>query len=306
VTSTNRNCPFCGGESRFALTARDRNKEVTAELFNYNRCVVCGTVFLADLPDDLARYYAGNYYGFDSNGNPPAHDNPFLREVEAYRVGLLRKNADGGRLIEVGSGTGGFARAAKESGYDVTAVEMDARCCEYMADHLGVAVEQTDRPAEALAKLPQAHVIAMWHVLEHLPNPAEVLAAAASRLEPGGILAIGVPNPRSLQFRVLGARWTHLDAPRHLCLIPAATLIASSGEMGLEPVTVTTNDPFGRHCNLHGWTYGTLRRPGLGPKATKSQLGALITWAAAPVEHRGQNGSALLMLLRKSPRRHQD
>jgi SAM-dependent methyltransferase len=256
-------------------------------------------VFLADVPADLARYYGGNYYGFDARGEPASRSNPFLREVEAYRVTLLRRYVEPGQLIEIGAGTGGFAAAAKDAGFDVTALEMDPRCCEYLAQRLEVNVEQTEQPAEALNTLPSARVVAMWHVLEHLRNPAEVLAAAADRLEPRGVLAIGAPNPRSLQFRLLGARWAHLDAPRHLCLIPAAALIEHMYSLGLRPLLLTTSDPFGRHCNLHGWTYGFRQRPAHGPKPTKSPLGASITWLMGPIEHRGENGAALLLLFGK-------
>ncbi len=292
-----RPCPFCGADSRFALAARDRNREITSERFTYNRCTACGTVFLVDVPADLSRYYAGSYYGFDANGEPQSRVDPFLRNVEAYRVGLLRRYVKAGPLIEIGAGTGGFAAAAKEAGFDVTAIEMDKRCCEYLADQVGVNAKQSDQPVDVLSTLPAARVVAMWHVLEHLPNPAEVLAAAADRLEPGGVMAIGVPNPRSLQFRLLGARWAHLDAPRHLCLIPATALIERAGELGLRPLALTTSDPFGHHCNIHGWTYALQRRPAVGPAPARSRPGRAITQLARPIERRDENGSALLLLL---------
>ena len=94
---------------------------------------------------------------------------------------------------------------------------MDERCCEYLQGELGVHTIRSDEPAALLQTLARPQVISLWHSLEHLREPAELLAAAAERLEPGGVLALGVPNPRSLQFRLLGARWAHLDAPRHIC-----------------------------------------------------------------------------------------
>jgi hypothetical protein len=147
--------------------------------------------------------------------------------------------------------------------------------------------------------MPAATAVAMWHVLEHVPNPAEVLAAAADRVERGGVMAIGVPNPLSLQFRLLGGRWAHLDTPRHLCLIPAGALISRVGELGFRPLMVTTSDPFGRHCNMHGWTYALRRRPAIGPAPVDSLPGRAITRLLRPIEGRGQNGSALLLLLGK-------
>ncbi len=292
-------CPFCGAYAAPALEAWDRNRETTDERFVYDRCPACATAFLANVPADLGVYYGAGYHGFDADGEPDWRVEPFLREVEAYRVALLRRHVEPGALIEIGAGAGGFAAAARDAGFDVTAIEMDSRCCEYLDRSVGVNAVCSDRPLDVLASLPAARVVAMWHVLEHLPNPAEALAAAAERLEPGGILAIGVPNPRSLQFRLLGSRWAHLDAPRHLCLVPIAALIERAGTLGLHPVVQTTDDPFGRHCNIHGWSYALRRRPGVGPASACSIPGLALTRLLRPLERRAQNGSATLILLRK-------
>ena len=67
----------------------------------------------------------------------------------------------------------------------------------------------------------------MWHVIEHLRRPWEVIERAAANLQDGGVLAIATPNPRALQFKLLRRRWAHLDAPRHLFLIPSRRARAS-------------------------------------------------------------------------------
>jgi SAM-dependent methyltransferase len=292
-------CPFCCGSAEPALEAWDRNRETTDERFTYNRCLACASYFLAAVPGDLANYYGGSYYGFRADGEPNWRVDPALRKVEAYRVDLLRRYVEPGTLIEIGAGTGAFAAAAKDAGFDVTAIEMDSLCCEYLAASVGVNAVRSDQPLEVLASLPTARVVAAWHVLEHLPNPAEVLAIAADRLEPGGILAIGVPNPRSLQFRLLGPRWAHLDAPRHLCLVPPAALIGRAGTLGLHCLGQTTDDLFGRRCNIHGWSYGLHYRPGRRPAAALSPHARALARLLRPIERRGQNGSAILLLFRK-------
>jgi hypothetical protein len=55
----------------------------------------------------------------------------------------------------------------------------------------------------------------MWHVLEHVPEPFGAVARAAGLLRPGGRLVISVPNVESLQARIGGEHWFHLDLPRH-------------------------------------------------------------------------------------------
>jgi len=293
-------CPVCGGASDHALTARDRNRESTAATFEYDRCRACRTVFLADVPDDLSPFYTADYHVFDADGEP-LWKRDGAPVGAAFRIGLLEHFVPPGHLIEIGAGAGAFATAALGAGFDVSAIEMDPQCCDYLT-RAGASAICTDRPLDALAPLPLARVVALWHVLEHLRGPIDVLAAAAAKLEPGGILALAVPNPDSLQLRVLGARWPHLDAPRHLSLIPAETLIARGRELGLEPVALTTSDPDGRDCDLHGWAYALRRRPAEGQIAPLPLHAAgVLTRALAPVERRGRRGAAFTLVLRKGP-----
>jgi hypothetical protein len=56
----------------------------------------------------------------------------------------------------------------------------------------------------------------MFHVLEHLYDPASYLDAAHQLLRPDGRLIIQVPNAACWQFLLLGERWNGIDVPRHL------------------------------------------------------------------------------------------
>jgi SAM-dependent methyltransferase len=295
-------CPFCGGPGARVLDAWDRNRETTRERFAYARCRTCGTVFLVDPPADadLARYYAEDYYHFAPDGEPAwKSDAPRMRAA-SYRVDLLRSHTEPGRLIEIGSGTGAFASAAQSAGFQVSAIEMSERCCRYLSEREGIDAICSDRPLDAIASLPPARVVALWHVLEHLPNPAEVLARVAEKVEPGGVLALAVPNPRSLQFRVLRARWVHLDAPRHLCLMPLAALIARGGDLGFRRVALSTNDPDGLECNFFGWVGALRRHPAVGPTPDLvSHAARAIERTLAPLERTGDRGSAVTILMRK-------
>jgi SAM-dependent methyltransferase len=293
-------CPLCGADSRPALRARDRNRETTDERFAYNRCSACATLFMVDVPADLASFYAGDYHPFGADGEPEWASSPALRDVEAFRVRLLREHVSPGPLIDVGAGAGAFAAAARRAGFDVTAVEMDERCCRYMSERLGVRAICSDQPVAQLKALAPAQAITLWHSLEHLREPGAILAAAAERLLDGGVLAIGVPNPRSLQFRLLGGRWPHLDAPRHLTLMPAQALIDRGRALGLRCVELTADDPFARICNVHGWAYALRRRPAAGPASPAvGRAAGIVAKLLAPVERTGGRGAALTVLLRK-------
>lgn len=294
-------CPLCGGAGTRPFTALDRNREATRERFVYARCRDCATVFIRDPPAELARYYEGDYHRFGPDGEPAWKKDPVQLRTAAYRVELIRAHAPSGRLIEIGAGAGAFALAAREAGYEVCAIEMDGRCCRYLSERAGIETVHSDRPLQVLDTLAQADAIALWHVLEHLPDPAAVLAAVAGKLRPGGVLAIGVPNPRSLQFRLLGGRWAHLDAPRHLALIPPDALIARARLCGLSCVTARTDGPDAPAFSLLGWTNALQRRPAQGETPRLSGYGALIARKLARPLERGRWGPACSVVLRKDP-----
>jgi SAM-dependent methyltransferase len=300
MTADTRACPFCGGRSAAAVLAEDRNRETSAARFEYRRCERCATVFLVDPPVDLAPFYAGEYHRFDADGAAEWERNPTLRAVETARAQLLGRHVRNGSLIDVGAGPGGFAAAARDAGFDVSAIEMDARSCEYMQRRLGVRAICTDDPLAALASLPPARAISLWHALEHLRDPAATLALAAARLQPGGVLALGVPNPHALQFRLLGSRWAHLDAPRHLSLVPEPALSARMRELGLRRVEADSYDLFSRLCSLHAWVYALRRHPARGDaRAATVRAAQALRMLLAPLERRDLRGPALTLLYAK-------
>ncbi len=300
MSDTAHPCPLCGSASEYGCASGDRNRETTAQRFTYNRCSACRTLFMIDVPDELAPYYVGDYHRFCDDGEPEWRYNPTLIEVEAVRVKMLRRHVESGALVDIGAGPGGFSAAAKQAGFDVTAIEMNERCCEYMREGIGVRAICTEQPIEQLEQLGPVSTIALWHVLEHLRDPARMLTVAAERLQPGGVLALGVPNPDSLQSRVLRTRWVHLDAPRHLCLMPEQAIVSFAASVGLRPLESLTADPFGRQCSLHGWAYALRRRPADGdsPMAVIRTAQA-ITKLLAPIEESGHRGPALTLLLGK-------
>jgi SAM-dependent methyltransferase len=257
---------------------------------------------MVDPPSDLGRYYEGDYYQFDDRGEPAWKGNQAQIRSAAYRVELIERYVTPGELIEIGAGTGAFASAAHAAGFAVRAIEMSERCCRYLSEREGIEAICSDRPLDALSSLPPARAVVLWHVFEHLANPADVLERVAEKLEPGGVLAIGVPNPRSLQFRLLRTRWAHLDAPRHLCLAPAEAIAERAETLGLSCVEMTTNDPDGLECNQYGWAAGLRRRPADGATAPLVDNAALALCAAmAPLERTGNRGAAITLLLRKGP-----
>lgn len=290
-------CRICGGVTVPAFSTFDRNRRLSSERFDYARCDRCGTLALSNMPTDLGAFYPPDYY------RVPAGRTELLAsgaKAEREKLALLRPFAPRGRLVEIGPAVGAFLAVSQEAGYSVEAVEMDAACCSFLERELGVRTVRSDDPASALDAAGQFDVIALWQVLEHLPDPRRTLAAAARALAPGGVLALAAPNPESLQFRVFGSRWTHIDAPRHLFLVPLRTVVRLGAEYGLEAVLETTSDASARGWNAFGWREslaGFTHEPRLA-RALR-MAGSLSTLLVAPVERRAYRGATYTLLMRR-------
>lgn len=289
-------CPLCAGSTAPAFTTRDRNRAITGIAFHYRSCDACGSLFLANVPGDLGPYYPSDYF--------VAPDRERLREharAERYRIDLVTSHVGGGRVVEVGPGDGTFAILAQDAGFEVAAVEADADAAERLRTGLGVEVVTSTRPERELAALGPADAVVAWHVIEHVPDPWALLEAAAGALRPGGIVLLATPNPAAFGLRVLGSRWPHVDAPRHLHLLTHRAVIERGRAAGLEPVQLTATDPGGIGWNAFAWRYA-LRAPGSRWWRERSAhiLGDAIGEILAPVERHGLRGAAYTLVMRRS------
>ena len=287
-------CPQCDGETDHAFDTTDLNRRIGEERFSYLRCRACGVVFLANVPRDLARYYPSEYYVIARSLDELAT----WAQSERYKLDIVCRYRNAGRLIEVGPASGAFAFLARTAGFEVTAIEMDERCSRYLAEKVGLHVIHSSDEADALRGAPQADVIAMWHVIEHLVDPWSMLEVAAAKLRPGGVLVLAAPNPNAWQFGVFGGKWAHVDAPRHLWLIPPGVLAERGARCGLAVRLVTTRDPGSLFWNRFGWQYSLAN--GFGVPFRLASLGArALAMAAAPIEAREGRGSAYTIVMEK-------
>lgn len=296
-------CRLCRKPAWLRWHTRDWNRLLSDETFSYYRCSGCDVTFLSPVPADLGRYYTPDYYTM------PASLAQLARAArgERYKLKLVQHYRRGGRLLEIGPSTGAFAYLATQAGFDVDTIEIDAACCRFLREVVGVRAIQSGRPSEAMRGLPSYDVVALWHVIEHIADPWETLSAAATLLNPGGIVVIGAPNPDAFQLRVFGPHWTHIDAPRHLQLLPMATLVRRAATVGLRPVLQTTRNTGDLHWNVFGWQksiYNVFKaRRFKGPAAAvglaTTALGWWLSLAALPIDRAGTRGSTYTLVLRK-------
>lgn len=259
------------------------------------KCAPCQAIFLQKIPIDLARYYQSEYYDIPSLVELNA-----VAEKDPSKIQIVLKYSPGGRLLEIGPAFGVFAWQAKQAGFVVDVIEMDERCCDFLRHSVGVNVCRSNSPHTAMQELPLHDVIAIWHVMEHLPEPFAFLRASAANLVDGGILVIAMPNPDAFQFRLMGRRWPHLDAPRHITLIPEALLSRKASELGLERVWLTSDDSDARSWNRFGWQRLLMNRfPGKFMQRAMFIFGYALSLMMTPFDRRNFSGSAYTIVFRK-------
>lgn len=294
---TSQPCPKCATAAPHAYRAADYNKKMSDERFDYYRCPKDGYIFLHPVPDDLGKFYPSSYYEIPGNVSELTERAETLQQ---WKLDTVLQAATSGRLLEIGPAYGLFAHLAKRAGFRVTGIEMDARCCEFLRDVVGIEVVETSDTLAALEQLPQFDVIVMWQVIEHIPDPWAVLSAAARRLAPGGVLILDTPNPDAFQFRMLGHRWAHLDAPRHVVLIPVEMMTRHLLDQGLAPELLTSANESANGFNGFGWgfTFQNL----LGDNAIgrfSNFCGRALAKLLIPIERTGWRGSTYTGIYRK-------
>ena len=297
------NCSLCQVEAIFLFDAKDLNRKISDETFSYYRCPKCQLAFLPQIPENLDDYYSG-YYQF-----PTLETIAQTAAGERFKLEMVQQFKTAGKLLEIGPSVGVFCYQAKQAGFEVDAIEMSTDCCKFLSQEIGVNAVNSDNPPEAIKNMAAHDVIVLWHNIEHLPDPWACLEQVSQNLNPGGILVVAAPNPDSLGFRVLGSKWPHVDAPRHLNLIPLKTLVEYLEPLKLKPLMTTTNDPGAQYWNRFSWQIYLMNCFNYnGKNYSQKSRWEWIFWAAigyifslplALLERRNLNGSAYTAIFKK-------
>ena len=177
-----------------------------------------------------------------------------LAAFDRRRLRMLRRAVPPpARLVDAGAGRGRFVASAQAAGYEAEGFEPDFARVSAARSAYGVELEKAGIEEVAYGA-GSVDAVSAWHVLEHVADPGAAVAAFARWLRPGGALLVGVPNLDSLQARLGGARWYHLDLPRHRTHFTPAGLDALLRRHGLDPVrthhVLAEHNPFGMWQSL--------------------------------------------------------
>jgi len=298
----NLQCPCCNGHTQYAFSAADCNQRTSDRVFNYFLCNTCKLTFIERIPENLGQFYINEQY------NIPDSKNSFLPRAHSqdWKVDILKSIIDRGTLLEVGPATGEFAYAAQQSGFQPKLLEMDEDCCRFLRDVLELDAVQTSNPIDYLTTTPSSNdsrfdAVCIWQAIEHIPEFWKLLDVAAGLLNNEGVLIISTPNPMSFQAQVLGHRWPHIDAPRHLYLIPQDWFVSFAERHGLSVVLNTTRDVGSLGLNYYGWYLAV--RNFLPRKTPDRWIHHITRWITKWVHQRDEtegSGCSYTVALRRS------
>ncbi len=236
------------------------------ETFSYLTCADCGTLYIREVPADLADYYSTKYYSFDLDPEA-ALGRPGVRQLirllgrstlfggqrfssavsravpvrqlrtlvtlfESVRHAGLASGRDT-QVLDVGSGAGALVFALGLSGLREV-VGVDPFNQEDRTLSTGGRVLRRDLgDVEG-----QFDLVMLHHSFEHVPDPAATLRQVHRVLAPDGRLLIRMPTVSSAAYDRYGDDWIQLDPPRHLTLFSREGMSRRAAASGFEVVDV--------------------------------------------------------------------
>ncbi len=251
-------CYLCGSEGEWLY------QNLTDQLFgvpghwNLKICTsaTCGLVWLDPMPvpEDLDKAYQ-RYYTHADASSPRMNSLLYLGRALFQNLRVLLAAIPGtnrqrllysnrflqgyspGRLLDVGCGNGQFLLQMQACGWEVEGVDFDPKAVEQARDKHGLTMYAGELREVAYAQ-DAFDAITLNHVIEHLPEPIEVLTECRRILRPGGHLVVITPNVNSWGRRRFTSHWRGLEPPRHLFLFSPHTLAAVATKVGFDDFQV--------------------------------------------------------------------
>ncbi|MBI5592229.1 MAG: class I SAM-dependent methyltransferase [Deltaproteobacteria bacterium] len=271
-------CPLCGVSGEFIYQGLKDPIFGAPGCWNLRKCKGsdCGVIWMdpRPTPDDLEKAYAtyythhdsesgisgswrplyqwllqgylANRFGYDSEQTGGFQKwlsslirfHPGFREDWDFKVMYLPASAMG-RLLEVGCGSGDLIAFMKQKGWTVAGLDTDPVAVQ-KARSRGL---QVYRGTLETAGFPSndMDVIAMNHVIEHVPDPAKTLRECYRILKAGGRLMVTTPNHESWGHSLFRKNWRGLEPPRHLFVFNRNSLLRLIRQAGFRKVDLRSS-----------------------------------------------------------------
>jgi 2-polyprenyl-3-methyl-5-hydroxy-6-metoxy-1,4-benzoquinol methylase len=150
---------------------------------------------------------------------------------------VLRQYCPTSKLLDIGCGGGSFLVEARRSGYEVVGLDVSdffvnhCRQKQRLAVHHG-SLEDLELPAESF------DVLTSFDVVEHHPDPKNLLRHTRRLLRLGGYIIISTHEIGNVFARLYKTKWRYLNPTGHITFFTRETLSKMLTETGFCVVKV--------------------------------------------------------------------
>ncbi|WP_459188373.1 class I SAM-dependent methyltransferase [Parabacteroides sp. APC149_11_2_Y6] len=249
-------CSICNNtQNNTSFTAREMMFG-TRDEFTYFKCPVCGCLQIADIPDNLDKYYPDNYYsyqqkktsGLDTVTNslirisiglrldkilPVHYLSSKYRKYHQYHKLWLKDCYKNAPILDIGCGKGTLLKLLHIYGFkNLTGI--DPFINENFSYKNGINIYKKD-----IFSLDRQYDLVMFHhAFEHMPDPHQVFSQLNKIVTNNGRILIRIPVADGYAWRKYRMDWFQVDAPRHLFLhtVNSIALLAEKHELAIESI----------------------------------------------------------------------
>ncbi len=244
-------CRICGNDKSNHIVTVMEMMFGTHEKFDYVECSNCGCLQIAEIPKNIPKYYASQYFSDKRHRQEVRIKdlakltmlklNRFLpRQIlTRYMVSVfelpfilnLMSNFQvklESRILEIGCGRGGLLMTLLDVGFkNVVGLEPFAQ--GKVRDDLTII----NSTIEEFCPQTEFDVVIFNHSLEHIPNQLSAFRRTSAILSKTGVCQVRIPVKTDYVWQHFGINWVQLDAPRHFYLHTVKSLSALGAKAGL-------------------------------------------------------------------------
>jgi len=250
-------CNVCGELGKAAYEGLEDNLFGAPGSWNLSKCCNCGLVWLNPMPnqDEIWKAY-DCYYTHNSNDG---RQSLFIRIINKFAMSYIdrrygsvekisiadhflsrviylmpgiRALADnrvceltctpGGKLLEIGCGSGKTLKRLQTLGWEVEGIDFDKKAVE-AAVQTGLKVSEGEL---CTMEYPDNFfdMVISKHLIEHVSDPEQLLRESYRILKPKGKMVIYTPNSDSFGQRYYKREWRGFEPPRHLFVFNLSSL----------------------------------------------------------------------------------
>ena len=138
-------------------------------------------------------YYSDCFANYADKLNSSLVLKQFQEKIEYFQLNFPH----GGRLLDVGCATGVFLDMMRKKGWDVEGLEISDELASYARKAFSLNVHVKDLTREKLNTEP-FHVITLFDVIEHIPDPNQMISACKDLIVDDGVLLLRTPTEEGL------------------------------------------------------------------------------------------------------------